>query len=186
MSELKKKPSLLYILQILQKYSHEKNPLTQIKIAEYLLDEYDIELERKAIGRCIDTLEMAGYDIVRDAKGVYLGSASVLEDAQLQIIIDSVVSNRAISAADSKKLIEQLLSMGTAGLKARNPYINALNALSLLQRIRHIIQQFVQLPVEHFHRLAHLMQCRLLVGQYLANTHSFPSLSHIHSHQQRH
>lgn len=62
MSELKKKPSLLYVLQLLQKYSHEKNPLTQNKIAEYLLDEYDIELERKAIGRCIDTLEAAGYD----------------------------------------------------------------------------------------------------------------------------
>ena len=71
MSELKKKPSLLYVLQILQKYSHEKNPLTQNKIAEYLLDEYDIELERKAIARCIDTLEAADYDIVRDAKGVY-------------------------------------------------------------------------------------------------------------------
>jgi len=128
MSELKKKPSLLYVLQILQKYSHEKNPLTQNKIAEYLLDEYDIELERKAIGRCIDTLEVAGYDIVRDAKGVYLGTASALEDAQLQIIIDSVISNRAITAADSKKLVDQLLSMGTAGLKLRNPHINTLNA----------------------------------------------------------
>jgi biotin operon repressor len=127
MSELKKKPSLLYVLQILQKYSHEKNPLTQNKIAEYLLDEYDIELERKAIGRCIDTLEAAGYDIVRDAKGVYLGTASALEDAQLQIIIDSVISNRAITATDSKKLVDQLLSMGTAGLKLRNPHINSLN-----------------------------------------------------------
>jgi predicted DNA-binding transcriptional regulator YafY len=127
MSELKKKPSLLYVLQILQKYSHEKNPLTQNKIAEYLLDEYDIELERKAIGRCIDTLEAAGYDIVRDAKGVYLGTASALEDAQLQIIIDSVISNRAITATDSKKLVDQLLSMGTAGLKLRNPHINTLN-----------------------------------------------------------
>ena len=130
MSELKKKPSLLYVLQILQKYSHEGNPLTQNKIAEYLLDEYDIELERKAISRCIDALEMAGYDIIpaEKGKGVYLGSTSGLEDAQLQIIIDSVAGNRTISATDSKKLIDQLMAMGTAGLKANNQHINSLNA----------------------------------------------------------
>lgn len=130
MSELKKKPSLLYILQILQKYSHEGNPLSQNQIAEYLLDEYDIELERKAISRCIGVLEMAGYDIVPgpSGKGVFLGSSSELEDTQLQIIIDSVASNRTISAADSKKLIDQLMAMGTAGLKAQNQHINSLNA----------------------------------------------------------
>ena len=46
-----KKLALIRIYQILQRYSDEKHPMTQEKIAEFLKREYGIEIERKAIGR---------------------------------------------------------------------------------------------------------------------------------------
>ena len=46
-----KKLALIRIYQILQRYSDEKHPMTQEKIAEFLEREYGIEIERKAIGR---------------------------------------------------------------------------------------------------------------------------------------
>ena len=51
-----KKLALIRILQILHKHSDADHPLTQDEIASYLLNDYGIELERKAIGKNIAIL----------------------------------------------------------------------------------------------------------------------------------
>ena len=45
------------------------------------------------------------------------------------------------------------------------------HAVGFLQRLGHIVQQFVQLLIEGFHRLAHLMQSRILIRQDLSDPH---------------
>ena len=50
-----KKLALLRILQILHKYSDCDHPLKQEDIAKYLLNDYGIAVERKAIGRKLQT-----------------------------------------------------------------------------------------------------------------------------------
>ena len=56
-----KKLALIRVLEILQKYSDEKHPLTQDDILSRLNREYGIVLERKAVGRNLSLLREAGY-----------------------------------------------------------------------------------------------------------------------------
>ena len=65
-----KKLALLRILEILQKNTDEAHPLTHNEIADLLRKEYDIEIERKAVGRNISLLLEADYDIVTTKRGV--------------------------------------------------------------------------------------------------------------------
>lgn len=104
-----KKLALLRILQILKKYSDEKHPLTQAEIIEKLRD-YEIELERKSVGKNIDLLIKADIDIQEvPNKGVYLASRK-FSDEDLRILIDSVMFSRNIDHERAGKLIKKLES----------------------------------------------------------------------------
>ena len=59
-----KKLALLRILEILQRNTDEAHPLTHNEIADMLLKNYGIEIERKAVGRNISLLLEADYDTV--------------------------------------------------------------------------------------------------------------------------
>lgn len=112
-----KKMALIRILEILQKYSDEKHPLMQDDIAKKLMSEYGIEIERKAVGRNISLLKEAGYEIVSDRHGSYLINKT-FEDAELRMLIDSVLSSRYINASHSKQLIEKLSSLSSIYFKS--------------------------------------------------------------------
>ena len=104
-----KKLALLRILQILKKYSDEKHPLTQAEIIEKLRD-YEIELERKSVGKNIDLLIKADIDIQEvPNKGVYLASRK-FSDEDLRILIDSVMFSRNIDDVRAGALIKKLES----------------------------------------------------------------------------
>ena len=85
-----KRLALLRILQILEEYSDCEHPMTQQEIAERLERDYGIFLERKAIGRNIQLLNDAGFEITsRENRGVYLSSRR-FEEGELRLLIDSV------------------------------------------------------------------------------------------------
>ncbi len=110
-----KKLALLRILQILYKHSDLNHPLTQEDIAKYLLNDYGIELERKAIGKNIALLrDEAGFDIVSEKRGSYLDGRE-FEDSELKLLIDSVLYSRYIAPKHAKALIEKLSSLGSRG-----------------------------------------------------------------------
>ena len=88
-----KKLAPLRILQILYKYSDFDHPLWQEEIQRYLLRDYGIELERKAIGRDVSLLTAAGFDIdVIPKCGCYLVTR-VFDDDELRVLIDAVLSS---------------------------------------------------------------------------------------------
>ena len=58
------KLKLIYVLDILKKYSDEENPLNSVDIAEKL-SQYGIEAERKSIYDDIAVLEQYGYDVIK-------------------------------------------------------------------------------------------------------------------------
>ena len=70
MASENKKLALLRILEILQENTDCDHMLTHSEIAEKLLSEYGIEIERKAVGRNISLLLEADYDIVTTKRGV--------------------------------------------------------------------------------------------------------------------
>ena len=105
-----KRLALLRIWQILLKHSDYDHPLTQEDIIGYLKNEYEIEIERKAVGKNIADLRDAGIDIESRRAGSYIASRD-FEDSELKLLIDSVLQSKHITAKHSKNLIEKLCGL---------------------------------------------------------------------------
>ena len=97
-----KKLLLLRILQVLEEHSSADHPLRQKDIIRLLHNEYDMDCERKAVGRKLAFLEQAGYDVVHNEQGVYLGTRT-FEAGELRLLSDAVVCSRHICAKHTKE-----------------------------------------------------------------------------------
>lgn len=117
---------LFRIYQILFNYSDEKNPLTQQQIIERLNANYGIVLERKAVGRNLSFLREMGFEIHSDRNGSYLEDRP-LENSELRLLIDGVLSSRHISAKYSKDLINKLVALGGVNFKPHVRHIYSVN-----------------------------------------------------------
>ena len=114
-----KKLLIINILDILKKYSDEEHRLSQKEIEEYLLREYSMKADRKSIKRNLMDLIDFGYqigytEIERIGKN---GDATILtdwylqrdfSDAELRLLIDSVLLSKSIPTGQCKDLIEKL------------------------------------------------------------------------------
>ena len=107
-----KKMAVLRILQILEKYSDRDHPLTQERILYYLERDYGIELERKAVGKNLDLLRDANYDIVSDRHGTYLAERA-FDDSEVRFLIDSVLYAKNVGPVYAKHLVENLSKLGS-------------------------------------------------------------------------
>ncbi len=105
-----KKLALIRIWQILQNYSDFDHPLTQEQIRGYLEREYGIIIERKAVSRNISLLKEAGIEIESVGTGSYLEGRD-FEDAELKLLIDSVLCSQHINPTQSAELIEKLCGL---------------------------------------------------------------------------
>ncbi len=121
-----KKLALLRIAQILHKYSDEAHPLKQEDIAAYLSRDYDIEIERKAVGRNLSLLKEAGYEIIATRNGCYLEKRE-FEDAELKLLIDGVLCSKHIATHHSKQLIEKLAALSNAYFRSHIKNIYTVN-----------------------------------------------------------
>ena len=121
-----KKLALLRIWQILQVYSDCDHPLKQEDIADLLRKDYGIVLERKAISRNLSLLKEAGAEIASGRTGSYLCCRD-FEDAELHLLIDSVLSSKYITASHSKSLIDRICALSSKYFKASVRHIHSVN-----------------------------------------------------------
>lgn len=121
-----KKLALIRVLQILEHYTDCLHPMTHDEIAGKLHKLYNINLERKAIGRNISLLQEAGYDIVTTKKGSYLASRQ-FDDSELRLLADSVLASRHITAKHSKELIEKIASLSNKYFKSHVKNVYSVN-----------------------------------------------------------
>jgi predicted DNA-binding transcriptional regulator YafY len=119
-----KKLALLRILEILRRDTDEAHPLTHNQIADLLLKEYGIEIERKAVGRNISLLLEADYDIVTTKQGVYLNERKY-EPSEIRLLIDGVLSSQHIGLKHSRDLIEKLADEENKYFKKNIKHIHA-------------------------------------------------------------
>lgn len=111
--ESKKKISILYVLEILKKFSDESHILTQQELINKIYEIYGLKLDRKTISNNIDDLINFGYDITKTAKGSFLVSRE-FEEGEIRFLIDAVFSSKVISskyAQDLTKKISSFLSV---------------------------------------------------------------------------
>lgn len=106
------KLKLIYILEILKKYSDEENPLNAVDIVEYLLRE-GITAERKSVYDDIEQLEIYGCDIIKTSvpkKGWFIGDRE-FEVPEIYLLSDAVRSAQFISAKKTRELLSKLNGM---------------------------------------------------------------------------
>ncbi len=117
-----KKLLLLRILQVLEEHSSADHPLRQKDIIRLLHNEYDMDCERKAVGRNLAFLEQAGYDVVHNEQGVYLGTRT-FEAGELRLLSDAVLCSRHICAKHTKDLVDKLTALGGRDYRAYRPNV---------------------------------------------------------------
>lgn len=123
------------ILDILRKYTDEEHRLSQREIMEILESEYDMKAERKSVKRNLINLIDWGYNIeysesVRVNKN---GEEEILytdwylerdfSDAELHLLIDSLLFSKHIPYSQCKELIEKIEGLSNLYFKSRVKYI---------------------------------------------------------------
>lgn len=118
-----KKLLIIYILEILQKYSDKNHLLTQADIINYVKQDYGMDSERKAISRNLNLLMEHGYDIERNesAGGYYLRSQDFTSD-DVFMLWEGLMASKYISTEEMRELIKKLGKYACGELRIGTSY----------------------------------------------------------------
>ena len=123
------KLKILYILDYLQKNSHEDHPVRAADLITLLDRQHNIHCDRKTVYSDVAALMDYGVDIVtKPGKngGYYIASRN-FELPELKLLIDAVQSSRYLTEKKSRELIEKLCkecNVYDAGLMKRNVLVS--------------------------------------------------------------
>lgn len=103
------KLKILYIKELLERYSDEDHPVNVQQILDYLTQR-GISAERKAIYNDILCLQDFGMDIVHKPgrNGGYFLASRPFELPELKLLVDAVQSSRFLTSKKSTQLIDKL------------------------------------------------------------------------------
>ena len=123
------KLKIFYILDYLERNSHEDHPIRAAELITMLDRDYNIRCERKTVYSDITALQDYGVDIVSTPGkngGFYIASRN-FELPELKLLIDAVQSSRYLTEKKSRELIEKLCkecSVHDAKLMRRNVLVS--------------------------------------------------------------
>ncbi len=138
------KLKLLYLRDILEKYTDENHVLNAAEIAEILEEQHGIVCERKSLYTDIDILGRYGVDIIKTRTprvGFFVGERR-FERAEIRLLCDAVQAANFISKTKTIKLtdkIESYLSVYQADDLRRQVYVDS-RAKCGNERIYYIIE----------------------------------------------
>ena len=106
------KLKIFYILDYLQKNSHEDHPVRAADLIAMLDREHNISCDRKTVYSDVAALQEYGVDIVSlpGKNGGYYIASRNFELPELKLLIDAVQSSRYLTEKKSRELIEKLLT----------------------------------------------------------------------------
>lgn len=125
------KLKILYIIDILRKYSDEEHPLNASEICEELA-KYNIRAERKAIYDDIENLIFYGFDIIktRTPRSGYFLASREFELPEIYLLTDAVQSADFITPKKTRELVgklEAMMSKEQAKVRENSIYIEYKN-----------------------------------------------------------
>ena len=134
-----KKLITINILRILQRHSDAAHPISQKDIIKYLKDEYGMEVDRKAVHRNIGFLMDAGYEIksASPEKKRMMPNAETGEKEEQPLITD-IYLVRDITDAELRMLIDSVLFSGHIPHSQRKELAKKLEKLSSRHFSSHI------------------------------------------------
>ena len=104
------KLKIFYILDYLQKNSHDERPVKTAELISALEHQHNISCDRKTVYSDIAALQDYGIDIVSipGKNGGYYIASRNFELPELKLLIDAVQSSRYLTEKKSRELIEKL------------------------------------------------------------------------------
>src|SRR5574344_955685 len=105
-----KKLLILYILDILKKYTDDNHSLTYSQISEKLKQDYNVTPDPKTVSRTVSSLISYGADIKKHGNSGCSIVGSKFDSSELSFLIDAIFSSKSISSNHAKSLIENLMS----------------------------------------------------------------------------
>lgn len=104
---------ILYLMELLNRYSDEENPLTTNQIVQKLRELYGLDVHRTTLPRDISILQEYGMDIVtvHSTQTKYFVGKRMFEEPELRLLIDAVEASRFITGKKSRQLIAKLKSL---------------------------------------------------------------------------
>ena len=104
------KLKIFYILDYLNRNSHEKHPVMASELMDMLQNQHNISCDRKTVYSDIAALQDYGVDIVSvpGKNGGYFIATRNFELPELKLLIDAVQSSRYLTEKKSRELIEKL------------------------------------------------------------------------------
>lgn len=124
----RQKLKILYILDYLQKNSHQDKPVRANELIA-MLDSHNISCDRKTIYSDIAALQDFGVDILCQPgrNGGYYVASQNFELPELKLLIDAVQSSKFLTERKSRDLIEKLCTLCSAQdakLMRRDVYVS--------------------------------------------------------------
>ena len=104
---------LLRLLQLLESDSDAEHPISTPDCIRLLKERWDIDAFRITIGRDMEALKMAGYDVqtIHSTQNKYYLGTRTFEQAELKLLIDAVASSKFITKSKSAALGEKIATL---------------------------------------------------------------------------
>ena len=104
--------AVLYILEILMRFTDYDNPILYRDVEEMLRDEYGIEFSRHTVEAKINALIEGEFAVRKGAKsGAYYDNRA-FEEEELNLLIYSVMANKNISYGQAKSMADRISELG--------------------------------------------------------------------------
>ena len=116
-----KKALNMLILEILEQYTDSDHPLTQMEIVDLLEKNYGVPCTRQTVKNNLMLLGEMGYEISMEG-GICLMSRQ-FENAELRMLIDSVLFSRTLSGEEAERLIKKLTAFGNKYFHAKVKHV---------------------------------------------------------------
>ena len=140
-----KKNIILYILDILKKHTDENHTMSQQQIADRLLSDYGVEVDRGTVKSNIMSLIDADYDIgykminrssvnkqtgEKEENTIYTNLYYIHEftESELHMLIDGLLFSRSVPFTPRKELIGKLGDLSGAWFSQRMRHVHSMNA----------------------------------------------------------
>ena len=125
-----KKMLNMLILDILREYSDEEHHLTQQEIIRILKSTYGMECDRRSVKNNVEYLIEFGYEISTE-NGYWLMNRE-FENAELQLLIDSVQFSKNLSKKQTKVLVDKISSLGNKYFRENVKQISYISDINYL------------------------------------------------------
>ena len=116
-----KKALNMLILEVLEQYTDRDHRLTQQEIVDLLEKNYGVPCTRQTVKNNLMLLGEMGYEISMEG-GICLMSRQ-FENAELRMLIDSVLFSRTLSGEEAERLIKKLTAFGNKYFHAKVKHV---------------------------------------------------------------